>query len=129
LLPLQKITYVNAFDDGFCLLLRERRYVTLADMQDATHEVEYNILATEKLKGRGYRRKQKREASSSSVDPNIEKMPKMIESLTSELSKMKLENKKPTKGRDPNAFIPRNKNPYRKNNEQHQILLRNRNAN
>jgi hypothetical protein len=124
-----KITYSNAFDAEFCLLLRERRSVTLADMQDATLEVESNILAAEKLKGRGERRKQKGEASSSSVDPNIEKMEKMIESLTSELSKMKLENKHPTRGREPNTFIPRNPNPYRRNNEQHHILQRNRNAN
>jgi hypothetical protein len=56
-------------------------------------------------------------------------MTKIIESLTSKLSKMKLENKKPAKGREPNTFIPKNPNPYRRNNEQHQILQRNRNAN
>jgi len=56
-------------------------------------------------------------------------MAKRIESLTSELSKMKLENKQPAKGRDPDDFIPWNTNPYRRNNEQHQILQRNRNAN
>ena len=38
------ITYVNAFDSEFFLLLREKRYVTLVDMQDATLEVESNIL-------------------------------------------------------------------------------------
>jgi hypothetical protein len=81
------------------------------------------------LKGRGYRRKRKGEASSSSVDPNIEKMAKLIESLTSELSKMKIENKHHVKGRDTNDFIPRNPNPYRRNNEPHRILQRNRNAN
>jgi hypothetical protein len=124
-----KKTYSNSFDAKFCLLLRERRSVTLVDMQDAVVEVESNILSIEKLKGREERRKQKGEASSSSVDPNIEKMEKVIESLTSKLSKMKLENKNPTKGREPNTFIPRNPNPYRRNNEQHQILQRNRNAN
>jgi hypothetical protein len=91
--------------------------------------VESNILVAEKLKGRGDRRKQKGEASSSSVDPNIENRANMIESLTSELSKMKIENKQPGKGRDHNAFIPRNPNPYRRNNEKHQILQRNRNDN
>ena len=39
-----KITYASAFDVEFFFLLRERRYVTLADMQDATLEVESNIL-------------------------------------------------------------------------------------
>jgi hypothetical protein len=101
----------------------------LADMQDVALEVESNTLVADKLKGRGDRSKQKGEASSSSVDPNIEKMAKMIESLTSELSKMKLENNKPAKGRDPNAFIPQNTNPYRRNNEKHHILKRNRNIN
>jgi hypothetical protein len=124
-----KITYANDFDAKIFSLLRERRYVTLADMQDATLEVESNILAAEKLKDGGERRKQKGEASSSSVDPNIEKMEKMIESLTSQLSKMNLENKQPAKGREPNTFIPRNPNPYRRNNEQHQILQRNINEN
>jgi hypothetical protein len=78
-----KITYANAFDTEFCLLLREKRTVTLENMQDATLEVESNILAAEKLKGRGERRKQRGEASSSSVDPNMEKMDKMIESFSS----------------------------------------------
>ena len=81
------------------------------------------------MKGRANRWKQKGEVALSSGDPNIEKMAKMIESLTSKLSKMKIENNHPRKGRDPNAFIPRNPNPYRRNNEQPQILQRNRNAN
>jgi len=34
----------------FCLLLRERRCVALAEMQDATLEIESNIMAAEKLK-------------------------------------------------------------------------------
>jgi len=44
-----KLTYSNAFDSNFCLLLRERRCATLADMQDAALEVESNIMAVEKL--------------------------------------------------------------------------------
>ena len=46
-----KLTYANAFDSDFCLLLRERRCATLADMQYATLEVESNIMVAEKLKG------------------------------------------------------------------------------
>jgi hypothetical protein len=42
---------------------------------------------------------------------------------------MKLENKQPAKGREPNTFIPQNPNPYRINNEKQQILQRNRNTN
>ena len=35
-----KLTYANAFDSHLCLLLRERRCASLADMQDAALEVE-----------------------------------------------------------------------------------------
>ena len=46
-----KLTYANAFDHEFSLLLRERRPVSLLNMQDATLEVESNILASNRLKG------------------------------------------------------------------------------
>lgn len=52
-----KLTYASAFDSKFCLLLRERWYATLADMQDASLEVESNIMAAEKLKGNVDRRR------------------------------------------------------------------------
>lgn len=41
-----KLTYANAFDSYFYLLLRERRCASLADMQDAALEVESNIMDT-----------------------------------------------------------------------------------
>jgi hypothetical protein len=44
-----KITYASAFDLDFCLLLRERRATTLANMQDASLEVESNVLAFNRL--------------------------------------------------------------------------------
>jgi hypothetical protein len=47
---LAKVTYVNAFDVDFCLLLKERRSATLLDMQDSSLEVESNIIASEQLK-------------------------------------------------------------------------------
>jgi hypothetical protein len=47
-----KITYANAFDVEFSLLLRERRSTTLLSMQEATIEVESNILASDRLKNR-----------------------------------------------------------------------------
>jgi hypothetical protein len=43
------ITYASAFDPKFCLLLRERRDTSLAHMQDASLEIESNILAADKL--------------------------------------------------------------------------------
>jgi len=52
-----KLTYANAFDSDFFLLLRERRCATLAEMQDAALEVESNIMAVEKLKSHVDRRR------------------------------------------------------------------------
>ena len=46
-----KITYANAFDHEFSLLLRERRPITLLNMQESALEVESNILASNRLKG------------------------------------------------------------------------------
>ena len=45
-----KITYASAFDLDLCLLLRERRATTLAHMQDATVEVESNIMVVDRLR-------------------------------------------------------------------------------
>ena len=76
-----KLTYANAFDSDFCLLLRERRCATLADMQDVTLEVESNIMAAEKLKSQADRRRQRGQASTSfasSSKPKLDKMTKMI---------------------------------------------------
>jgi hypothetical protein len=89
-----KITYANSFDSKFCLLLRERRYATLSLMKYVSLEVDSNILVSHKLKENVDRKKQKEEASSSSnSNPKIDKLAKMLESLTSEISKLKIENK------------------------------------
>ena len=52
-----RITYVNAFESDFCLILRERRDASLSLMQDASLEVESNILASQKVKGKIDRKK------------------------------------------------------------------------
>jgi hypothetical protein len=124
-----KITFSAAFDSEFCLILRERRSATLALMQDAALEVESNITASQKLKGRAERKKSVVESSSSS-NSKMEKMAKMLDSLTSEMSKLKVQNQQPARAKEPNAFAPRNPNafPYRRNNPQVQILQRDRNA-
>jgi hypothetical protein len=80
-----KITFSAAFDAEFCLILRERRSATLALMQDAALEVESNITASQKLKGRAEKKKSVVEPSSSS-NSKMEKMAKMLDSLTSEMS-------------------------------------------
>jgi hypothetical protein len=54
-----KITYASAFDPEFFLLLRERRSTSLAHMQDATLEVESNILVADKLRGKSDRERRK----------------------------------------------------------------------
>ena len=98
-------------------------------MQDVALEVEPNIMAAEKLKGNVDRGRQKGDSSSSS-DPKIDKMTKMIESLASEISKLNVEQQS-GKGRPPNTFAPWNLNPnqYRRTNEHLQILQRNKDAN
>jgi len=76
-----KLTYANAFDPDFCLLLRERRCATLNDMQEAALEVESNIMEAEKLKSQVDRRRLRGEASSSSAstsEPKLDKMTKMM---------------------------------------------------
>ena len=47
---LEKLTYANAFDHEFSLHLRERRPITLLNMQEAALEVESNISASNRLK-------------------------------------------------------------------------------
>jgi len=89
-----KLSYANAFDSDFCLLLRERRCATLADMQDVALEVESNIIAAEKLKSHADRRRQRGEPSSSSPsssEPTLDKMTRKIESLAAKISKLKIE--------------------------------------
>jgi hypothetical protein len=101
-------------------------------MQDASLEVESNILASQKRKGDSDRRRPKNEASSSSsADPKLDKMAKMLESLTSEISKLKIENKQPVKGRGTYDSAGRNPNQnpnnFRRNNQPTQILQREKN--
>jgi len=62
-----QISYAGAFDPDFCLLLRERRATSLAQMQDESIEVESNILAADRLRSKTDvdRRMGKSEASTS----------------------------------------------------------------
>jgi hypothetical protein len=47
-----KISYASVFGPDFCLLLRERRAASLAQMQDAAIEVESNVLAAHRLRNK-----------------------------------------------------------------------------
>jgi len=62
---LAKISYANAFDADFYLLLRERRSPSLYSMQDAALEVESNISAAETLRGKSDRRRVKEDTPDS----------------------------------------------------------------
>ena len=65
----------------------------------------------------------------SSSENKIEKMAKMLDSLTAEMSRLKYRGKIPVRGKWINDFAPRNPNfvPYRRNNPPSKILQRDRN--
>jgi hypothetical protein len=93
-----KITYASAFDPDFCLLLRERRATSLAHMQDASLEVESNILAVDRLRSkadrdRGKGRYEASTSGSSATHPQVDELTKLVKSLSVEMEKMKLEGK------------------------------------
>ena len=76
-------------------------------------------MAAEKLKSHADRRRQRSEAyssSTSSSEPKLDKMTKMIESLAAEISKLKVEQSS-GKTKFQNTFAPRNPNPFRRANE------------
>jgi hypothetical protein len=126
IIPLEasaKISYASAFDLDLCLLLRERRATSLAQMQDATIEVESNVLAADRLRNKADadRRKGRFEASASSpsmAHPQVDELTKMVKSLSVEMEKMKVEGRQAYKGpqttknkggfRRPNNFTPPN---------------------
>ena len=72
-----KITYANAFDSEFCLILRERRSGSLSLRQDASLEFESNIVASRKVKGKIDRKKQPSDPLGASLsEKKMEKMEK-----------------------------------------------------
>jgi hypothetical protein len=120
-----KITYASSFDLEFCLLLRERRSTSLVHMQDAALEVESNIVACDKLRGKSDRdrRKSITEASnydSHTVHPQVEELTKFVKSLSIEIEKLKLEGKQTYR----NTQNTDNKGNFRRPNNAPQILPR-----
>jgi len=93
-----KITYASTFDPDFCLLLRERRATTLAQMQDAVVEVESNILVVDRLGhvvGRNISR-QRPDAASSSSSPlplQADETARVLKSLSTRMERWELEGK------------------------------------
>ena len=95
-----KLTYANSFDSEFSLLLRERRSVTLLNMQEAALEVESNMLATCKLKEQSKYfdrdKKGKKEMSSTSTGNSsykMDEMNKIIKKLSAKVNRLEMENK------------------------------------
>jgi hypothetical protein len=80
-------------------------------MQDVALEVESNIMASQKLKEKVERKKFYVEPPSSS-NRKMENMAKMLDNLTSEMSKLKIQNQQLTRTKEPNAFVPRNPNYF-----------------
>jgi hypothetical protein len=93
------ISYSSAFDPNLCLLLRERRATSLAHMQDATIEVESNILAIDKLRSEADRDKRKGRSEGSTSNsfagpPQTNEVTKLLKSLSARMERFKLEGKK-----------------------------------
>jgi hypothetical protein len=98
-----KISYASAFGPDFCLLLRERRATSLAQMQDAAIEVESNVLAADRLRSKADadRRKGRSEASTSDPSvphPQVDELTRMVKSLSAEMEKMRVEGRQAYKG-------------------------------
>jgi uncharacterized small protein (DUF1192 family) len=98
-----QISYAGAFDPDFCLLLRERRATSLAQMQDAAIEVESNILAADRLRNKADadRRKGKSEASTSGPSlphTQVDELTQMMKFLSEEMERLKVERKQMNKG-------------------------------
>ena len=91
-----KMTYDSTFDPDFYLLLRERRATSLAHMQDASIEVESNLMIVDKLRskddrdGRKVRSKTSNSGSSASHS-QVDELTKLVKSISAEMEKVKLE--------------------------------------
>ena len=116
-----KLTYANAFNHEFSLHLRERRPVSLLNMQEAALEVESNILASNRLKVNSYHqnydRKGKKEvapvvSTSQLVDSKINEIEKLVKILTAKLTKLELE-KNTNKPAQEGERNPNNPNQFR----------------
>ena len=91
------ITFSNAFNLDFSLLLREIRSPNLTTMQESTIEIESNVLVAQRLKGESKIRKKKKEeklpstSNQQSLEDKIDEMRKMIKRLTSKLEKLDID--------------------------------------
>ena len=99
--------------------LEKERIASLSLMQDASLEVESNIVASQKIKGKVDKKKQFSDPlGPSSSENKMEKMAKILDNLTTEMYKIKDQGQLPIRGKGPNDFAPRNPNffSYQRNN-------------
>jgi hypothetical protein len=121
-----QISYASAFDPDFCLVLRERRATSLAQMQDAAIEVESNILAADRLRNladtNGRKGKQGASVSGSNISslsvphPQVNELTQLVNVLKEEMERIKMERRQINRGpqntenrggfRRPNNFAP-----------------------
>ena len=97
-----KLTYANSFDSEFSLLWREKRHVSLLNMQEAALEVESNMLASSKLKDKSnyqvHDKKGKKEmmpltSTRKSLGNKIDEMTKLIKNMFAKINRLEMENK------------------------------------
>jgi hypothetical protein len=122
---MEKISYASSFDSEFCLLLRERRSSSLVQMQDVSLEVESNIIASDKLRGKSDRDRRKNRAESSTsnslvVHSQVDELTKLVKSLSTEIEKLKSEGRQPYR----NAQNTENRGNFLRPNNAPQILPR-----
>jgi uncharacterized small protein (DUF1192 family) len=116
-----QISYASAFDPDFCLVLREKRATSLAQMQDAAIEVESNILAADRLRNQADTDKRKERSEASTSGPSlphsqVNELTRVMNLLKEEVERLKVERKQAYKGpqniknkggfRRPNIFAP-----------------------
>jgi hypothetical protein len=98
-------------------------------MQEYSIEVESNILEADKLKTRDdrYRKNKKEEMhsySNATSDSKIDEMAKMLKDLTSEMERLNMEKKQPSRPAQEGGY--RNQNQFRRPNNAPHILPRER---
>ena len=99
-------------------------------MQEEAIEVESNILASIRLKNRSDKDKKKQReyspasSNSTTYDPKLDEMTKILKDMTSEIAKIKWESKQPNKSFQGDG----NRNPtqFRRPNDAPQIMQRER---
>jgi hypothetical protein len=95
--PAAKVTFAGAFKPDFTLLLRERRGDTLTRMKDTSIEIEYNMMASGKLKTKLEMRNRETKCFREQAGPSDDKMDDMartIKELSNKIFGMELDQSK-----------------------------------